>query len=251
MCCVQSPVLWPTLLSRQLYERLAAFFTWRHSFQAFTLGKGRIMRNLMSILTVIFCRSNLLLFKTSLFSWHRPVFLMPSTSSRITQHSSLFHWARETHWWSLFFQKAVAENGHHQLWFYFTIGLFVQVCLWLWVENQRRHCSWGVSLDPSVSASCCCLSSSPVSGVSLPHFASIWVWVFLVSCDKPGLNSISASPKGLLKRINHLWSACYLWVFFWNPTCNFASFTCAKELQAFLTWQPSCSFFCTGIEQII
>lgn len=244
MCCVQSPVLWPTRLSRQLYEGLAAFLTWRHSFQAFLLGKGRIMRNLISILTVIFCRSNFLLFKTSLLSCPR----FSHAFHLIQNHPAQSPFPLGT---SLFFQKAVAENGQYRLWFYFTIGLFVQVCLWLWVENQRRHCSWGVSLDPSVSASCCWLSSFPFSGVSLPHFASIRVWVFLVSCDKPGLNSISASPKGLLKRINHLWSACYLWVFFWNPTCNFASFTCAKEPQAFLIWQPSCSFFCTGIQQII
>lgn len=209
------------------------------------------MRNLISIPTGIFCSpptvQNLPPFPAIvLFSSYLP--LHPESPSTAPP----FHWARETHCWSLFFQNAVAENGQYRWWFYSTIGLFVQVCLWLWaeqlaaskcwVENQRRHCSWGISLDPLVSASCCYLSSFPFSRVSLPHFASIRVWVFLVSCDKPGLNSISASPKGLLKRINHLWSACYLWVFFWNPTCNFASFTCAKEPQAFLIWQALSQF---------
>lgn len=155
----------------------------------------------------------------------------------------------------------IAENGQYLLWFYFKMGLFIQMCLWLWaeqvaasktgVENQRRTCSWGISLDPSVFPCLCLLSSFPSSRDSLPHFASRPKWVFLVSCDKPSLNSISSSPKGLLKRINHFWSACYLWVFFWNPSCNFAGFTCAKEPRAFLIWQPTHSFFCIGIQQII
>lgn len=54
------------------------------------------------------------------------------------------------------------------------------------------------------------------------------VWVFLDSYAKPEPTPISLPPKGLLKRINHFWSACYLWVFFWNLLCNFADFTWAK-----------------------
>lgn len=66
------------------------------------------------------------------------------------------------------------------------------------------------------------------------------VWVFSDSSGKPGSNPISSFPKGLLKRINHFWSACYFWVFFWNPMCNFADcFTRAKGASGASYWAAS------------
>lgn len=140
----------------------------------------------------------------------------------------------------------------------FIIDLLIQVHVLLWAgQGAVSRRGWGGSdgngegktILPSPLFVFSCLSGSLATSQFLiptwlsSSFCRTQVWVFLDSCAKPGLTPISLPPKGLLKRINHFWSACYLWVFFWNLLCNFADFTWAKGASGISYLEASLPLF--------
>ena len=165
-----------------------------------------------------------------------PLSIPSSQRQHASAHSSS-DGSQKPHWSFLFPECGSRKRCRPQWAFCCLTHLFIQVPLSPWagqgaaevrMERGRRK---PILRAPSAS-SWPSKSSMPSQFLILTWLPSSFcrprVWVFLDSCTKPGLNPISSPPKDLLKRINHFWSACYLWVFFWNPLCNFPDVTQAE-----------------------